>query len=279
MGLQKNSFLRDHNPEPRDGPVSKEVVEQELDRILRSRSFARSERLKKFLEFLVKKRYSENYDDLKEYTLGVEVYGRGPAFDPRIDSIVRVEAHRLRLRLSAYYQCEGRDNPIRIDIPVGTYAPVLIERRAQKVAEAQTIPAPRDPEFPTIVVLPFLSIAPDAATRYFSDGLTEELIDVLANFHSLRIVARTSAWEFKGKGLDIRRIGKLLNVEAVLEGSVRFWDARFRITAQLSQASTGYHIWSHTYEKDAKAGAFKLQAELARVIAKAVSESLLGKAS
>ena len=120
--------------------------------------------------------------------------------------------------------------------------------------------------FSSIVVLPFLDLSPQKDQEYFSDGLTEELIDALSRVPNLHVVARTSAFSFKGKDSDIRKIGKQLNVGAVLEGSVRKSGDQLRITAQLCRVSDGYHFWSRTYDRQL-ADIFAVQREIAQAIA------------
>ena len=100
----------------------------------------------------------------------------------------------------------------------------------------------------SIVVLPFENYSVNGADQYLADGMTEELTNDLAEWRDLRVVARTSAYAFKGKGEDVRKIGKDLNVDAVLEGSFTKQGDRIRITAQLNRTSDGYHLWSHSYE-------------------------------
>ncbi len=100
----------------------------------------------------------------------------------------------------------------------------------------------------SIVVLPFENYSVNGADQYLADGMTEELTNDLAEWRDLRVVARTSAYAFKGKGEDIRKIGADLNVDAVLEGSFTKQGDRIRITAQLNRTSDGYHLWSHSYE-------------------------------
>lgn len=119
-----------------------------------------------------------------------------------------------------------------------------------------------------LVVLPFLNMSADSNTEYFSDGLTEELINVLAGLDGLQVVARTTAFQFKGKPADIRRIGEQLNVDAVLEGSVRRQGDVVRVTAQLNSTKNGYHFWSKTFEHDVK-DTFAVQ----KAIAASVGES------
>jgi TolB-like protein/Tfp pilus assembly protein PilF len=122
-------------------------------------------------------------------------------------------------------------------------------------------------EIPTsVVVLPFLDLSAEKDQEYFSDGLTEELIDALTRVPNLRVVARTSAFAFKGKPTDIRRIGEQLNVAAVLEGSVRKSGDRLRITAQLARVSDGYHLWSRTYDRQLS-DVFAVQHDISESIA------------
>src|SRR6202034_926016 len=99
-----------------------------------------------------------------------------------------------------------------------------------------------------IVVLPFEDYSPNHQDEYIADGITEELNNDLAQSRDLRGVARTSAFAFKGKGEDVREIGRLLNVDAVLEGSFTRDGNQMRVTAQLNRATDGYHLWSHSYE-------------------------------
>jgi serine/threonine protein kinase/Flp pilus assembly protein TadD len=105
-------------------------------------------------------------------------------------------------------------------------------------------------ESPAIAVLPFENRSLDQESEYFSDGLTEELINGLARLEGLRVVSRTSAFEFKKKAQDIRKIGEMLGVQSVLEGSVQKAGNRIRIIAQLTNAATGYHLWSQRYDRE-----------------------------
>jgi len=101
----------------------------------------------------------------------------------------------------------------------------------------------------SIAVMPFADLSPQRDQEYFCDGLAEELINSLSHIHELRVAARTSTFAFKGKDLDIREIGKALNVQAILEGSVRKAGERLRITAQLINIAEGYHLWSEKYDR------------------------------
>ncbi|HUA60128.1 MAG TPA: hypothetical protein VML19_15315 [Verrucomicrobiae bacterium] len=118
----------------------------------------------------------------------------------------------------------------------------------------------------SIVVLPFKDYSPNHDQEYFSDGLTEEIIDAVSRVPNLRVVARTSAFAFKGNDTDVRKIAEQLNVGAVLEGSVRKSGDQLRITAQLNRASDGTHIWSHEYDKRLS-DVFAVQHDIAQEIA------------
>src|SRR5208282_6187927 len=108
-------------------------------------------------------------------------------------------------------------------------------------------PKPADQK-PSIAVLPFANMSRDADDEYFSDGLAEEIINALTQVPELKVIARTSAFAFKGKNEDIRKIAETLGVSSILEGSVRRAGPKIRVTAQLIRAEDGTHLWSQRYE-------------------------------
>jgi TolB-like protein len=130
----------------------------------------------------------------------------------------------------------------------------------------------------SIAVLPFVNMSGDPKQDYFSDGLSEELLNSLASIRDLRVAARTSSFFFKGKDVDLSDVARKLNVGAVLEGSVRKAGDQVRITAQLINAVTGYHLWSQTYDRDLK-DILKLQTEIATAVTKALEATLLADAA
>ncbi len=125
----------------------------------------------------------------------------------------------------------------------------------------------------SIAVLPFVNMSSDPEQEYFSDGISEELLNVLAQFPKLRVAARTSSFQFKGENLDIGEIAATLKVAYVLEGSVRKSGTKLRITAQLIQASNGYHLWSETYDREMD-DIFAIQDEIAAAISEALKAEL-----
>jgi len=129
---------------------------------------------------------------------------------------------------------------------------------------------------PSIAVLPFVNMSDDKANEYFSDGLSEELLNVLAKIPQLHVAGRTSSFQFKGTNEDLRLIGQKLNVTNVLEGSVRQSGARLRITAQLIDTESGYHLWSNTYDREIT-DIFAIQDEIAANVVDALRVTLLGE--
>jgi len=130
----------------------------------------------------------------------------------------------------------------------------------------------------SIAVLPFVNMSGDPKQDYFSDGLSEELLNSLASVRDLRVAARTSSFFFKGKEVDLSDVARKLNVGAVLEGSVRKDGDHVRITAQLIDAVSGYHLWSQTYDRNLK-DILKLQTEVATAVTKALQATLLANAA
>jgi len=124
-----------------------------------------------------------------------------------------------------------------------------------------------------LAVLPFVNMSADSENEYFSDGITEELLNVLTRVEGLQVTSRTSSFAFKGKLDDIRNIGVQLNVDKVLEGSVRKSGNRVRITAQLINAADGYHIWSETYDRQLT-DIFELQDEISSIISNKLRKDL-----
>ena len=119
---------------------------------------------------------------------------------------------------------------------------------------------------PSIAVLPFVNLSGDKEQEYFSDGLAEEIINALTKIPGLKVTARTSAFAFRGKEQDIRKIAETLNVRTILEGSVRKSGSRIRISAQLINAADGYHLWSERYDRD-MTDVFVIQDEISQAIA------------
>lgn len=129
---------------------------------------------------------------------------------------------------------------------------------------------------PAIAVLPFVNMSADMENEYFCDGLAEELLNALAKIEELKVAARTSAFSFKGKNANVSDIGRALNVNTILEGSVRKSGNRLRIAVQLVNSSDGYHLWSERYDREMR-DIFDVQDEITLAIVGALKVKLLGK--
>ncbi|MFN8006685.1 MAG: hypothetical protein U0V70_06645 [Terriglobia bacterium] len=256
-----------------DSPVNSESIQKLLRKIMASAGFIRSDRMSRFLKFIVEQTLQGHGDRLKEYLIGVEVFDRGESFDPRTDPVVRGEARRLRLKLKEYYDVEGGNDPIRFHLPKGSYVPSF-ESLISPFSQSSITNAPSEtlkPRVKAIAVLPFVNLSSDPENEYFSDGLTEEIIHALGKIEGMSVVARTSVFQFKGKAYDVRILGEQLNVQTVLEGSVRKAGDRFRVTAQLINCSDGYHLLSETFEREMK-DVFAIQDEISRAIVKTLRQ-------
>jgi TolB-like protein/class 3 adenylate cyclase/Tfp pilus assembly protein PilF len=153
-------------------------------------------------------------------------------------------------------------------------APVALGSGAPPAPPATPMPtAAATPNQKSIAVLPFVDLSQAHDQEYFCDGISEEILDALAKVEDLRVVARTSSFSFKGKNADVNEIAQKLNVQNVLEGSLRREGNRIRVTAQLINARDGFHIWSDTFERDLQ-GVFAVQDEITRAIVDALKVKL-----
>ncbi len=222
--------------------IAPELVRAELDSINDGSEFRQSPRHRNFLRYLVEQSLAGNAASLKEISLGVAVFERNPGtFDPTHDSIVRVEARRLRSRLVRHYLGEGRDSLIVIALVAGSYVPIVTRRDRSETFRG----------VPMIAVLPFANMTGDERIDRWCDGLTEDVTDALARTAGLRVVARTSAFHFKGQRIDVRAIAQALDAGMVVEGSVRSYESHRKVTAQVIDASSGIHLWSEQFDANA----------------------------
>jgi TolB-like protein len=175
------------------------------------------------------------------------------------------------------------DETVRFCREDGT--PLVIDSSTFDTANTLLLSQPRGSErftqqfedlSPSIAVLPFVNMSADPENDYFCDGLAEELLNALAKIDGLKVAARTSAFSFKGKNVDVREIGRLLSVRAVLEGSVRKADDHLRISAQLINAADGYRLWSERYDRKL-ADIFGVQDEISLAIVEGLKLTLLGE--
>ncbi len=170
-----------------------------------------------------------------------------------------------------------RDPRLGIWIAVGAVALLALLAGALWLSRVRvkSAPAVAPASPPSIAVLPFVNMSADKNQEYFSDGLAEELLNHLAKIPGLKVAARTSSFQFKGKNEDLRSVGEKLNVGSILEGSVRKEGNKVRITAQLIKASDGFHLWSETYDRELN-DIFTVQEDIARSVASSLQVTLLG---
>ena len=260
-----------------------------MERVLASPGFLRNERMSRFLRFLAEKHLEGTASELKESVIAVGVFGRKSDHDPSQDSIVRTEARRLRARLAEYYMGEGKDDGIVIDVPKGGYIPVF---RGREPEPQTTLPANRTGQriwlsvaaalvvavgalawwqiehkrAPiAIAVLPLENLSHDPTSDYFADGLTDELIRNLSLIEGLSPRSRTSSFAFKGKPRNVREVGKELEAEYIVEGSVLRIGQKLRIDAQLVRVRDDFPLWSGRYDR-VLTDIFIIQDEISRGI-------------
>jgi eukaryotic-like serine/threonine-protein kinase len=178
-----------------------------------------------------------------------------------------LEPHRLGSGSGGENTVAARRARPSIPRPVLVCAVLLLA--AAGYAAYRRLEAPATTSLASAAVLPFVDLSPQRDQEYFSDGLTEELTTALSQVPGLRVAARTSAFQFKGRNPDVREAGRKLDVGAILEGSVRKSGGRFRVSAQLINVKDGYQIWSESYDRDL-ADVFAVQEDLARSIVAAL---------
>lgn len=270
---------------------AQDIVRQ-LDRILSSPGFSRNERMSRFLRLVVERHLEGRDEELKESLIGVGVFGRRPDFDPKQDSIVRTEAGRLRARLAEYYAGDGRDDPFVIELPKGGYVPTVLRvgterlaadlpvaRPSRRVAWAAAVlvtlvlaggsatwwPGVRETPPIPIAVLPLESLNGDQADTYFADGLTDEIIRNLSAVEGLAVRSRTSSFVFKSTPRNVRDVGRQLNADYLVEGSILRDGERLRVNARLIRVSDDLPVWSDRFDRQLT-DVFAIQNEIARGI-------------
>lgn len=248
-------------------PVPSAAVREQLTRIVNGPTLVSSARLRRFLTHIVNRTINGDVDDLKEFSIAMEVFDRTSEYDPNIDAIVRVEARRLRAKLKAYYEeGPGTADPVLIALRPGSYVPIFRWLDSKQPIQQAETPFLAQPIRTSIAVLPFVNMSPEPEQDYFCDGITEEIINALTHVPGLNVIARTSAFQFKSVSIDIREVGQRLGADLVIEGSVRKAGKQLRITAQAIQTGSGHHLWSETFRRELE-GVFAIQEEIAHSIA------------
>lgn len=229
--------------------VSEEAIKEQLETLLGSTEFARSPRMKSLLRYVVEETIEDRAEYLKGYNIALAVFGRDEAFDPQSDPLVRVQAGRLRRMLTQYYLTEGKNDSIVIMLPKGSYVPCVCKQKLEPtLRESDRLTKP--PTGPSIAVLPLNNLSEGSEQQHFADGLSDAIISGLTRFRNLFVLARHTSFQYKNQALDIKELGEKLNVDYLLEGSVRRADNQLRVNAQLIETKDGNCLWSETYHRN-----------------------------
>ena len=278
-------------------------VRAALDRLLASQAFVNAGRLSRMLRFVVERTLDGQGGQLKEYLLGVEVFDRPSDYDPRMDSIVRVEARRLRAKLSEYYETEGARDDLRILLAKGGYAPTFARIPAEAAVSAPTARRARmlasrigltilgvllaaaalyfwstsarvqSPQpVVTVAVLPFHVFSGRDDDRRLADRLTDGITTELARVAALGVAARTSASQYRDPQRSVGEIGRALGVKVVMEGTAHIDDQVVRLEVRLADVALGRKLWVEDFvaRRDDLDG-------LEDQVAQAASKFLLGR--
>jgi len=222
--------------------VSAAEIRSELNQILRSRAFIQSRRIRRFLQFIVEESLLGQQHRLKEYPIGLEVFDRRETFDPRVDSIVRVEARRLRNKLDEYYQTEGRDDHVRILLHKGSYMPIFESR----TASAAVTPAPRR----TVEIAPLALINPAEDSRQLAGEIQRRLAHTVIKEGYLQVIARPQADLSSAESSGHTHPSPY--VDYIIEASLEFHPGNIHLIVQLFNSSEGSYTWSEAIDFDAQ---------------------------
>jgi TolB-like protein len=261
-------------------PIPEPDVRAELDRILASKGFATAGRLSKLLRYVVEKTLAGETDQLKEYAVGIEVFERDDKYDPRLDSIVRVEAGRLRTKLDEYYNGGGAGSPVRITLPRGGYsaafesasvpspAPVVVAAAPHRRRSRVIVPLgavlliaiaamvfwlgsrdrhPRPDLRPTAAVLPFEANMIGGDNSNYSALITEAVTSELARLGTISVASYTSAMVFEGQRRPMGEIAAALRSRYIVEASVDDEASEILVVARIVNGETDRKMWVSDY--------------------------------
>jgi TolB-like protein len=290
-----------------DVQLPADAVRLQLGRLLASEGFANADRMSRFLRYVVERTLAGEANQLKEYSIGIDVFDRNEAYDPRVDSIVRVEAARLRSKVEEYYNRTGVDDPIVIRLRRGSYIPIFEERpatpaAAPAVSNAVVVPAPSERRWRLkaglavaaliiviaagwrawswtsphaapavrVAVLPLVHYSNEQADEMLAARLTDGVTSELARFPALAVVSHTSALQFVRARRPLNEIAQALNAALIIEGSVVTKVDRVRVSARLIDGATDRKIWVQDFDAPSS-DLTALQREIAKALATAIA--------
>lgn len=249
--------------------ITEPKIKEQLHRILSAPAFKSSRILSAFLGYIIAETLAGREEEIKEYTIGLNVLSRTGDFNPQLDPIVRIHAGRLRRTLKEYYHETGMNDFIRIEIPKGNYIPIFhsqddTERVEKK--ETKTLAGK-----PAVAVLPFRNISKDPSRDFFAEGLGDQLSTHLSHFHHLSVISYHSSRYVAGKTSDIIEAAMLLGAHYILTGSIQTDTKHLRVSVQLISGGHGEQLWANLFEKkNSASGLFEIQKEIVRSILTAI---------
>ena len=248
---------------------TEQAITDHLDRISSSKAFRQADRLKRFLTFIVNEAIAGRGERLKEFVVGIEVFGKDTLFDPRSDPIVRVQARRLRAQLARYYREEGQGDELIVELPKGGYAPIF---RNSKVVSPRKSLASALVSRNTVAVTPFADYTRTGDQQYFCAGLVQEIIQNISGLNTVRLVLWPKTAPFDREE-DLRRAVEELGVSLLICGGVRASGGERRITTHLLDAVSGSYLWSESID-GTDTDDIRMQKEVANGIANRIREGL-----
>ena len=277
---------RDHIHEPaiqtattshptREISPSRHTIERQLARMLRSKIFIQSDKLSKFLRFVVEHVIEGNSSCLKEYVIGAEVYNRRPPYHPSQDSIVRTEARRLRSKLKEYYEAEGKEDPVFVYLRPGSYVPVFQSREdllgIQHSAQTEALLAPQEPSSVAIAVLPFSDISGNRLSSKYALGIADELAYLLATNGGFTIISSSSIAYFGVQDCPPADAMTRMQTRIAYVGSVRVEGKHLRVTARIVDA-VGASLWVKRIDIEIESEpSFAIEGQVALSLAQGIS--------
>ncbi|MGI9474001.1 MAG: hypothetical protein ACR2NZ_20850, partial [Rubripirellula sp.] len=242
-----------------DPDLTTNEIAAQLDQILAAPEFSKSKLMAGFLRFVVDETLAGRSDRIKQYTIATRVFQRDSDFDPQIDPVVRVQAAKVRRALSRHYYEEGRDAEVLIKIPKGTYVPSFSRcDPAQKATGRSAIPVTQT--LPTVAVMPFQNQSGDPSQDFLATGFAEDLSTELSRFSNVDVVAYFSSQQQSSEEFDLSRVGRELNADFLVTGSLRQSEPEFRLNVHVYETASGKQIWAERFrETRAAASLWEIQ--------------------
>ncbi len=242
-------------------------VKAQLDRVLHSAGFVAGQKLADFLRYVVEQKLNGQSNDVKQYAIAVNALGYQADFDPQENPTVRIMARRLRRKLDDYYQSDGSEDPIRIDLPKGGYTPVFsLNPGGQGVAESvpehgNSISAAGEhvagvPGGPSIAIMLFRFLGNESEHNFIASGLSEEITIALTRFQDFFVVGPLSRDFLKNSHGGTRAIGKEFEARFLLDGTVRLAGKTLRLTTTLTDTSNDRKLWGQRLQYNIETTSF-----------------------